>query len=78
MDFDAFSAQLDAEKAFWSAANRPDTYDFEDTVRGYSSFAQMVKQPRSVTYQGDYVKAEDYRRDVERLEKLLKDNGIEF
>jgi hypothetical protein len=26
----------------------------------------------------DWIRVEDYRRDVERLEKLLRDNGIDF
>ncbi len=77
MDFSSFSAKLDAENAFWTAANRPDTYDLEDHGTGYMSYPKMEKQ-HSKTYWGDYVKSEDYRRDLERLEKLLKDNGIAF
>ncbi len=77
MNFDSFSAKLDAENAFWSAAGRPDTYDFEDHGTGYMSYPKMEKQ-YSKTYWGDWVKAEDYRNHVERLENLLKEHGIEF
>jgi hypothetical protein len=72
-DFDSFSAKLDAENAFWAAANRPDTYDIEFAGYAYSDYREMVKQKNEPYYHGDWVKADDYRRDIERLEKLLKD-----
>jgi hypothetical protein len=78
MDFDAFSANLDAENTFWAAPNRPDTYDIESAGYAYSDYREMVKQKTESYFHGEYVKADDYRRDVERLEKLLKDNGIDF
>lgn len=59
------------ENLFWSAPGRPDTYDIEHAGYAYSDYREMVKQKNLPFYHGDWVRAEDYRRDVERLERLL-------
>jgi hypothetical protein len=70
MDFDKLSDRWEAERVFWSAPNRPDTYDLEETGNGYVSYPRMAKQ-HSDTYNGEWVSAEDYHRDVEALEKQV-------
>ena len=62
------------DNLFWLAPDRPDTYDIEETSSSpYGSYRNMVKQETQPFFHGDWVRAEDYRRDVERLEKLLKE-----
>jgi hypothetical protein len=73
MNFDDFSANWDAEKAFW-ADRDIETFSLEETG-GYCSYRYMVKQnyTRDNGYWGDWVRSEDYRRDVEKLEARIKE-----
>ncbi len=62
-----------AEKDFWSTRS-VDTFDLE--YRGnYTTYQVLAKQsPDFVnTFHGDWVRSEDYRRDVERLEQRIKE-----
>jgi hypothetical protein len=72
MDFDKLSEKWEAERLFWSASGRPDTFDLEEAGYGYDSYQKMVKQ-HSDTYSGDWVRAEDYQRDVEVLERRIRE-----
>ncbi len=59
------SEEWEREKAFWAAPGRADTYDKEH-CGGYSEASEMVKQKSGVS--SEWVRAEDYRRDVEAAE----------
>jgi hypothetical protein len=78
MNFTELSEKWDLENAFWNARERADTYDLVEPGQDYTGWPTMEKQCPTEFYRGDWVKAEDYMRDVERLEKLLRDNGIEY
>lgn len=67
---------IEQDHLFWSAEGRVDTYDLEEPGNGYTGWPKMVKQQPSAYYHGDWVRAEDYRRDIERLENILKENRI--
>lgn len=72
MSFD----HMEQEHLFWSAEGRADTYDLETFSSAYQSYQEMIKQQPSPYYHGDWVRSEDYRRDIERLESILKENGL--
>ncbi len=64
-----------AEKDFW-AGREIDTFDLED--RGnYTTYQVLAKQPKPDSVNtfcwGEWVRSEDYRRDVERLEQRVKE-----
>jgi hypothetical protein len=69
---------IEQDHLFWNTDGRTDTYGLETFNYCYNSYQEMVKQQPSPYYHGDWVRAEDYRRDVERLEQLLKDRGIDL
>lgn len=62
----------EAEKVFWERHKTTKCYDLEHDG-GYLGSSSMVEQdPDKIPGQpGDYVKAEDYRRVVEALEKRI-------
>lgn len=78
MNYDSLQEKWALENAFWNSRERAETYCMEDHGSGYMTYPKMEKQYHTEWYRGDWVKSEDYMRDIERLEKLLKDNGIEF
>jgi hypothetical protein len=62
------------EKEFWSAPGRVDTYD-KEYYGGYSEASEMRLCPRKCGEEwisaGEWVRAEDYRAEVEALEKRI-------
>lgn len=71
----------DREMAFWTSSE-VDTFDLEESGSGYYSYRTMEKQPRVGVDNrycwGDWVRSEDYRRDVEALEKQLAESRAEL
>jgi hypothetical protein len=61
--------EWEQEVAFWSTCN-VDTYDIESGGSCYSDYREMVKQKPehdSPGFHGDWVRAEDYQKDIEEL-----------
>lgn len=59
------------EKEFWDDPCRADTYDLVHQG-GYDSYYAMEKQERGYTTAGQWVKADDYRAEVERMKDRIK------
>lgn len=63
------------EKAFWEAQPRAAMYNLETVGRAYMTYETLIEVERlpngRFDYFGDWVRAEDYRRDVEELEKQV-------
>lgn len=72
----------DREKAFWEAQPRAAMYNLETVGRNYMTYEKLIEVERlpdgSFSYFGDWVRAEDYRRDVEALEKQLAESRAEL
>lgn len=64
------------ENEFWATHLVDETFDLEDCGSPYSRYQNLVKQKTAPFFHGDWVRAEDYRRDIERLENTLKENGL--
>ncbi len=71
MNFDDLSAKWEAEKLFWTGRN-VETFDLVFVSQGYTGDSRMEKQYGD-TYQGEWVRSEDYMRDVARLEQRIKE-----
>lgn len=67
-------AAWEREKAFWATPGRVDTYELVHQG-GYDSYNAMEKQKpgeaSGMLTAGDWVRAEDYRAAVERLEAAM-------
>lgn len=68
-------SDFEAEKTFWEGAVRADQYNLETVGRAYLQYETLVKVERktdgSFPCFGDWVRAEDYRKDVEALEQQV-------
>ncbi len=71
MNFDDLSTKWQAERIFWTGRN-VETFDLVFVYQGYAGDNQMEKQYGD-TYQGEWVRSEDYMRDVARLEQRIKE-----
>jgi hypothetical protein len=60
----------DREKAFWDDPGRAPTYDLEHQG-GYDSYNAMVRQKPGHMTAGEWVRAEDYRAEVEALHRRI-------
>jgi hypothetical protein len=62
--------EWDKECAFWDDPARPRTYDFEP---GNYDGGDMIKQTPGAITHGEWIRADDYRAEVERLQARVKE-----